>query len=145
MSKDKRGIPGDCQHGSHGLRAMQGTLKRIRDGGGDWLAELGDVGQVVRELKVDLIADLGGEERVSTAQRIIVEQTAKTWTMLQSVDAWLLRQKSLVNRRNRMLFPVVLQRQTLEDSLVRNLRALGLEKTAKPVSVNDWEPPSDAA
>ena len=120
---------------------MQGTLKRIRDGGGDWLAELGDVGQVVRELKAELIADLGGEERVSTAQRIIVEQTAKTWTMLQSIDAWLLRQGSLVNKRNRVLFPVVLQRQSLEDSLVRNLRTLGLQKKAKTVSPHDWTPP----
>jgi len=144
MSKDGRGIPRECQHGSHGLRAMQGALARIHDSGGDWLADLGNVGQVVRELKAELIADLGGDECVSTAQRIIVDQTAKAWTMLQSVDAWLLRQKSLVNKRNRVLFPVVLQRQTLEDSLVRNLRTLGLEKKAKTVSPHDWTPP-DAA
>lgn len=145
MSDKKRGIPETCKHNAHGLRAMQGALKRIHDNGGDWLGALGPVGEVVRELKAELIAHVGGEERMSIVQRITIDQVAKSWTMLQSVDAELLRQKSLVNKRNRVLFAVVLQRQKLEDSLIRNLRTLGLEKKEKTVSPQDWEPPSDAA
>ena len=143
MSKNGVGVPERCRHGQHGFRSMEAALKRTRDNGGDWLDALGPVGEVVRELRDDLIDDLGGPEGISTAQRLVVEQVSKSWVLLQSIDEWLLT-RPLVNRRNRMLFPVVLQRQTLEDSLVRNLRTLGLEKKAKPVSVNDWEPPSDA-
>ena len=98
---------------------------------------LGDVGLVVRELRDDLIRDLGGAERVSTAQRIVIEQVAKSWVMLQSIDEWLLT-RPLVNKRSRTVFPVVESRQRLEDSLIRNLKTLGLEKRAKSASLPDY-------
>jgi len=131
MSKDGRGIPETCKHGAHGLRAMQSALAKIPDDGEDWLDALGPVGAVVRELRDDLIRDLGGPGCISTAQGLIVQQVAKSWVMLQSIDDWMLT-RPLMNKRARALFPVVLQRQTLEDSLVRNLRTLGLERKTKP-------------
>jgi hypothetical protein len=44
---------------------------------------------------------------------------------LDSVDAWLLEQRSLVNARRRAVLPVVLQRQQLADALARYLSQLG--------------------
>ena len=59
--------------------------------------------------------------------------------LLESVDAWLLIQPSLVNGRKRALLPVVRERQGLADSLARYLAQLGLERRAKPVpSLDDY-------
>lgn len=57
----------------------------------------------------------------------------KTKLLLDSVDAWLLRQPSLVNARRRALLLVVLQRQQLADGLARYLSLLGLERRPRPV------------
>jgi len=131
MSKNGVGVPERCRHGQHGFRSMEAALKRVRDSGELWLDELGDVGQVVRELRDDLIRDLGGPECISTAQHLIVEQVSKSWVMLQSIDSWMLT-RPLVNKRSRTLFAVVRDRQALEDSLIRNLKTLGLEKRGTP-------------
>lgn len=53
--------------------------------------------------------------------------------MLDSIDAWLLVQPSLVNLRRRALLPVVRERQQLADALARYLGQLGLERRGKPV------------
>jgi hypothetical protein len=50
--------------------------------------------------------------------------------MLDSLDAWLVAQPSLVNARKRSVYPVVLQRQALADALTRHLQALGLDRRA---------------
>lgn len=62
----------------------------------------------------------------------IVDLAVKTYLMLQSVDKFLLEQKSLVNKSQRQLLPVVLQRQQLADALARYMAQLGLKRRAKP-------------
>lgn len=73
---------------------------------------------LVREWQDDVRAALGGE--LTPQQDALLEVASRTWLMLSSVDAWLLEQPSLVNRRRRELLPVVRER----SSLVRNLREL---------------------
>ena len=53
--------------------------------------------------------------------------------ILDSIDAYLVKQPSLVNHRKRMLLPVVLQRQQLADALARYMTQVGLEKNAKQI------------
>ncbi len=77
------------------------------------------MGEALRAWRADLVADLGGEEAVSTQERAIVDLAIKTYLLLESVDRWLLQQPSLVNKSRRQLFPVVLQRQQLADALAR--------------------------
>jgi hypothetical protein len=63
----------------------------------------------------------------------------KTKLLLDSIDAWLVKQPSLVNHRKRALLPVVLQRQQLADALARYMTQLGLERKAKQVlSLSDY-------
>ena len=69
----------------------------------------------------------------SRAQLTIIEAASRSWLMLSSVDDWLQRQPSIVNAKKRSLLPVVMQRQTLADSLLRHLTALGLERHARAV------------
>jgi hypothetical protein len=87
------------------------------------------IGRSLARWRGQLIRDLGGDP--STAQLAIVDLAARTRLMLDSVDAWLLTQPSLVNKRKRCLLPVVTQRQILADALARYLQALGLERKAK--------------
>jgi hypothetical protein len=56
---------------------------------------------------------------------------------LDSIDAWLLTQPTLVNVRKRTLIPVVLQRQTLADGLARYLSQLGLERRHKVKTLHE--------
>lgn len=80
----------------------------------------------------ELLADLGGEEHVSAAQRRLVEIACRTALYLDHVDAHLMERRSLLERRGRRLLPLVEQRQRLAESLVRVLSQLGLERRARP-------------
>jgi len=96
-------------------------------------------GQALAQWRTDLINDLGGTESVSTGQLTVIDLACKTRLLLDSVDAWLLRQPSLINQRRRCLYPVVRERQALADSLARYMDQLGLERRAKPVpSLSDY-------
>jgi len=84
---------------------------------GKWLAEL--------------IADLGGDDSVSTQQLAIIDLAGKQKLLLASIDTWLLSQPSLINARKRSVIPVVLQRQALADGLAKYLAQLGFSADTK--------------
>jgi len=73
-----------------------------------------------------LIASLGGEANVSVQQLAVIDIIIRTMLYVDSLDAWLMGQPSLVNARRRTVLPVLLQRQQMADSLVRHLQTLGL-------------------
>src|SRR5262249_47735141 len=79
----------------------------------------------------DLIDDRGGAESISTQQTALVDLCVKSKLLLDSVDVYLLSQRTLINTRRKTLFPVVLQRQTLADGLAKYLNQLGLERRHK--------------
>jgi len=82
----------------------------------------------------EIAADLGGADNLSAQQRAVLEEAVKLKLMLDSVDAWILAQPSLIDRRKRALLPVVKERQSLADALVRYLTTLGLERRARDVT-----------
>ncbi len=67
-------------------------------------------------------------------QRQIIDLAVKTKFILDTLDAWMVLQKSLVNHRKRVVYPAVLQRQQLADALARYMTQLGLEKRSKTVA-----------
>jgi hypothetical protein len=86
-----------------------------------------------------LLTDLGGEEAISAQELALVELAARTRLYVDHLDAFLLEQESLVNKRRKALLPVVRERQALVDSLARILGQLGLERRARPVkSLHDY-------
>ena len=97
-----------------------------------WLDDLGDVGTAIRTWRAEIIEDLGGEESVSAMQRVLIDSASKTYILLCSVDAWLLRQNP-INKRTKSLYPIVAKRQQLADALARYMEKLGLERRQKPV------------
>ena len=91
------------------------------------------LGRALSQWRGQLVGDLGGPEAISVHQETILDLAVRTKLMVDSIDAWLLTQPSLVNHRKRALLPVVLQRQQLADSLARYMTTLGLERKAMPV------------
>lgn len=80
----------------------------------------------------ELIADLGGAREVSTQELAIIDAAAKTTLLLDSLDTRLLQQKTLIIRRRRSVYSVVLQRQQIADALTRYMAQLGLKRRSKP-------------
>jgi hypothetical protein len=109
----------------HGLTALK---RAVRELGGRAIDRRTRLGRALGRWRSDLIEDLGGRDALSTQQLAIVELAVTTKLLLDSVDAFLLNQPSLVNARKRALLPVVRERSQLADSLARYLTTLGLER-----------------
>jgi len=86
----------------------------------------------------DLVADLGGIDNLSTQERTILEVAGHTRLQLARVDAFLANMRSLVHRKRRQLYPIVLQRQALADGLCKRLDQIGLKRRAKDVSLEAY-------
>lgn len=133
----RRGARGRQRHGLTTLkRAISALGSRPIDRAIDARTSLG---RALAAWRRDLIADLGGPEVVSTQQAGVVELAVRTRLMLDSADAFILSMPSLVNKRRRVLFPVVLQRQSLARDLAHFLAQLGLERRPpKPLDLGDY-------
>ena len=114
----------------HGLTTMKQAIKGL---GGRVIDKRTTLGKALAKWRSDLIQDLGGRESISTQQEALVDLAVKSKLLLDSIDAWLLTQPSLVNARKRSLLPAVRERQQLADGLARYLTQLGLERKAKTV------------
>jgi hypothetical protein len=95
-------------------------------------------GRALARWRAELIRDLGGEENLSTQRKALVELVCRDRFLLDAVDGWLLSQPTFINRRRRCLFPIVVEREKLADSLARRLAQLGLEKF-EPKAINVLE------
>ena len=91
------------------------------------------VGRELAKWQADLVADLGGESVLSTQQKVIVDLCVRSKLLIDSIDVWLLSQKTLINKRNRTLIGVVKERQGIADGLTKNLQLLGLGRQAKEI------------
>jgi hypothetical protein len=120
----------------HNLKTLKRAVKTL---GARTLDRRTGVGKALASWRADLLADLGGEGAVSTQQRAVIDLAVRTKLLLDSIDAWLLVQPSLINKRKRALIPVVRERTQLADALARYLSALGLERKMKQVpSLHDY-------
>src|SRR4029077_19589915 len=112
----------------HGLTTLRRTVEAL---GGRLLDGRTTLAKQLAGWRADLVRDLGAD--VSTQQAAVIDLAVRTKMLLDSIDAWLLVQPSLVNARKRALIPVVKERQSLADALARYLGHLGLERRSKPV------------
>ena len=112
----------------HGITTLKRAVKEL---GGRAIDRRTTLGKALARWRADLVTDLGGEEAISTQEAALVDLCVKTKLMLDSIDAWLLTQPSLVNARKRSLLPVVRERTQLADSLARYLNHLGLKRRAR--------------
>jgi hypothetical protein len=97
------------------------------------------VAKALNRWQLELIADLGGQDNISTQQHAIIDLAVKQKFLLDSIDAWLLTQETLITGRKRLpgLIPVVIQRQQLADGLAKYLSMLGLAHGVKTKTLHD--------
>jgi hypothetical protein len=114
------------------------TLRRqLVDLGSRAIDGRSSVGVALRRWKADLIRDLGGQESISTQQETLIELGARSKIMLDSIDAWILGQSTLINARKKTVYAVVQQRQVIADGLTRIMAQLGLKRVARETSLDD--------
>ena len=89
------------------------------------------MGKALAAWRSELLDDLGGVASVSTQELALVEEAVKTKLILDSVDAWLLSQKTLVDKRKRSVLPAVRDRQALVSTLRGLLSDLGLKRRGR--------------
>ncbi len=114
----------------HGLTVMKAALKQLGERALDKRTSLAIA---LKRWKHEILNDLGGEEHVSAQHKAILDIAVNTKLLLDSVDAYLLTQQTIVNKRKRCLYPIVLQRQQIADALSRSMTQLGLERRARAV------------
>src|SRR5262245_22555682 len=96
----------------HGLHALKVRVK-VRGVGA--IDKRTVVARALLTWRSELVQDLGGPDGVSAQKRALLDLACQTKLLLDSVDAWLLEQPTLINARRRVMLPVVLQRQHLAD------------------------------
>jgi len=112
-------------HKMHGLYALR---RRLKLRGLRGIDKRYGAGRALMLWQLELVADLGGSEALSAQQRAVIEVASATKLLHDSVTRWMLEQPKLVNAKRRAVYPVVLQRQQLADSLARQMAMLGLER-----------------
>ena len=114
---------------THGLGLMKRAIKTL---GSRTLDRRSKVGKALSQWRADLVSDLGGHE-ISTQENAVVDLCVREKLLLDSLDTWLLEQRSLVNVRKKSVYPALIQRGQLAASLAQHLHMLGLQRRAKPV------------
>jgi hypothetical protein len=112
---------------------LNATMARIKVRGLSVIDKRSLAARAMLEWKAQLIEDLGGEEAISAQERALVELATRSRLIVEHLDAFLLSQKSLIDRRKRSVYPVVQARNSAANALVNHLCALGLGKREKPV------------
>lgn len=115
-----------AKHGAYRLKAA------LKEAGSRTIDRRTTVGKALQAWRADLEVDLGGREALSTQQLGLIELAVRTKLMLDSIDAWILTQPSLVDKRRRSLLPVVRERASLAASFQSLMKDLGLERKARP-------------
>jgi len=127
----RSGPPGNGNARTHGLHTLRKAVAIL---GSRIINRRTRVGRQLAAWRADLATDLGGMDQLSTQQRALLDEAVKLKLMLDSVDAWVLAQPSLVNKAKRCLLPVVRERLALVGQLQSLLRDLGLERKARDVT-----------
>lgn len=125
---------GNANGQKHGLESLKRAWKEL---GMRAVDKRTRAGKAMKKYRLDLIRDLGGEDAISAQQWRLIDLVIRNTMILESIDAWLLTRDTLINKRQKALLPVVMQRQVLADGLARYLTALGLEKKVKPQTWKD--------
>jgi len=125
MIAAKSRTPQERAYSKHGLNTLRKSLKYS---GNALTSRRYKLGRVLWEWRQELVRDVGGEATISTQQLAVIDLAVKTKLLLDSIDAWLLTQPSLIDKRRRALLPVVRERQALADALARYMGLLGLER-----------------
>jgi len=115
------------QYQKHGLTAMKRALMRLSSRALDGRYA---VSKELKKWRDGVAQSLGGN--LSEQEDTILDICVRSKLMLDSIDAWLLTQDSLVNKRKKAVIPAVKDRKDLARDLVDTLKTLGIKQKPPP-------------
>lgn len=91
---------------------------------------LGNVDQSIKEWRDAMIYDLGGEDTVTTMERIVVDMSAKDQVILDVIDQFIFNpyKQGIIDIKRNQVTMIVMQRRIIEDSLARRMKDLGFQR-----------------
>ena len=134
--KPSVGAPkGNHNRTRHGLHAVTQLAKRL--GADRALDKRTAMGKALTRWRQEVVDDLGGAENISAQQSVIIDLAVKNKLILDTIDRWIFRQPSLIDKRKRALLPVVRERQSIANALAEYIDRLGLKRVSKTLTVTD--------
>lgn len=134
------GRPSKGNREKHGLGALRSLVRSYLARGDEPLA-MNEIdgrtraGKAVIELRRDLIDDLGGQDQVTTTQKMLVDLVVTDQVFVGSLDAalqaYVLAGGDITDtdKHGRLsVAPIIRERAYLADSMTRRMDALGLER-----------------
>jgi hypothetical protein len=92
----------------------------------------------LKRWKLELVADLGGRDNVSTQRAAIIDLACKSKFLLDSIDAWLLTRETLIVGRKRAAAIISVDTAPAARGRTRKyLNTLGLERRHKVKSLQE--------
>lgn len=110
---------------THGVKALKRAVRTL---GGRSIDKRTRVGKRHAHLRDSIIGALGGSAVLTPQKRVLVDEMILTKLMLDSVNAWIVAQPCLINKRNKSVIAAVKDRNTLVNVLRMLLGDLGLER-----------------
>ena len=86
------------------------------------------IARMVDGIVAEYVEDLGGEQHITAAQQIILQQIRQQLVFLRLVDEWIAQQPGIVDDRGRMLGPLCAFYLATSNNVVRYCRELGLRR-----------------
>jgi hypothetical protein len=123
---------------THSMTVLKRAIDEVASRGRKVVDMRTRLGKELMRWRGELEADLGGPEQLSTQQQALIDISMRTKLLLDSVDAWLLRQPNIIDKRRRQLYPIVQQRTALADALARYLGTLGISRVARQAKLSDY-------
>jgi hypothetical protein len=88
---------------THSMRQLKDAINEVAARGRMVIDKRTAIGKSLMRWRADLVQDLGGPDALSTQQQTIVDIAVRTKLLLDSTDAWLIRQPSLIDKRKKQL------------------------------------------
>ena len=114
------------KHGHH-ARKLKLTDVRLVD-----ISQQNGPGRLVAAKAEAIFADRGGRENLTELQQDLVNRYLVTELLIQSIDFWLLEQKSIINKRKKTAIPILTERNRLTETSLKLAQAIGLERKEPP-------------
>ncbi len=126
---------GNKYHETHGIVSLRNSICRRSKRGRSFIDLRSNSGQNAVAVQAGLIADLGGIEHISTAQKVLVEMVGRDLYLLDETDQRIVKvckQYPNAKKSPKAMAQLYSYRQPITSNISRNLLALGLEKKPPP-------------
>jgi hypothetical protein len=82
----------------------------------------------LHDVQETIVEHLGGWERISAQQVMVVESLARTYVLLKLVDSYAFTNGLIIDKRKRKMHRILIDRTRLADSMLKHAALLGLER-----------------